>query len=90
MPRVTGRTEGEPHNRLTRIADAMTAVLDRHPEAHPGDKAIVFVEDNGGDGGIGYTGFEDDADALASLLVHALALAEAAGKKLMVVPISNG
>jgi hypothetical protein len=90
MPRVTGRTEGEPHSRLTRIADAMTEVLDHHPEAYPSDRAIVLVENDGGDGGIGLTGFDDAADALASLLVHAQVLADATGKKLMMVPISDG
>jgi hypothetical protein len=36
-------TYSAPHDRLTRMCEAMTTAMDAHPEARDGDKAIVFL-----------------------------------------------
>lgn len=70
-----------PMDRLTRISDAMSDVLERHPEAGPNDKAIIFLDD-GKMGGICIHGYDDMAEAMADLLVHLHAMFRAQGKTL--------
>ncbi|HEY1437346.1 MAG TPA: hypothetical protein VGG82_07575 [Casimicrobiaceae bacterium] len=83
------RTEGEPHDRLTRIADRLLAVVEADLEYRDGDKCIVFMDD-GKRGGIGIHGYDSDVDAMADLLVHLKAIFEANGKTLMVMPVRGG
>lgn len=83
------RTEGEPHDRLTRICDAMSKAMDAHPEHRDGDKAILFIDD-GHRGGIVLHGYDSDTDAIADLFVHLQAMFEANGKTLMVLPLGKG
>jgi hypothetical protein len=82
------RTEGKPHNRLTRICEAMTDAMDAHPEVQESDKAIVFLDD-GRHGGIVLHGYNDDTDAMADLLMHLTALFKANGKELRIIPIGE-
>jgi hypothetical protein len=72
MPKPT-RTEGVPHDRLTRIGDAMTVAFDAHIEHREGDRCIVFLQD-GHMGGIAIHGYEDDTIALVDLLLHIKAM----------------
>lgn len=83
------RTEGEPHDRLTRLCAAMTEALDAHPE-HGDEKAIVFLQASDGRGGIVLHGYDDDVDAMADLLVHLTAIFEANGKQLLIAPLREG
>jgi hypothetical protein len=89
-PTDVHRTEHDPHDRLTRIAAAMTATLEQHPEYDPGgDVAIVFL--SGGEprqGGTAMFGYDDDLDAMLDLLEHMRAVFD--GKSLMVLPIGEG
>jgi hypothetical protein len=85
---TTRRTAGEPHDRLTRLADAMITALEANPDYEDGIKAMIFV-DHGNRGGIGMHGWDDDADAVAHLFGHLAAIFEANGQKLMVVPIGG-
>lgn len=73
------RTE-EPHNRLTRICDAMTGTFDQHPEHQPDDKCIVFLNTND-QGGLVIYGYDDDMDAMTNLLMHLRAVFAANGKR---------
>lgn len=82
------RTEGKPHNRLTRICDAMTETMDQHPERREGDKAIVFLDD-GTRGGIVLHGYENDVDAMADLIMHLKAIFEANGKSFQIIPFEQ-
>jgi hypothetical protein len=82
------RTEGEPHDRLTRLCDAMTKALEADAEYRDGDKAIVFLDD-GDRGGIQLFGYESDTDAMADLLIHLKAIFEANGKTLMITTIGG-
>lgn len=77
------RTEGEPHDRLTRLAAAMTDALDHHPEAAGDEKAIVMLDD-GRRGGIHMHGYDDDLDAVAALFTHLQAILEANGKTMQI------
>jgi hypothetical protein len=79
-------TYGAPHDRLTRMCEAMTAAMDAHPEAREGDKCIVFLDD-GKCGGIQTHGYPSTIDALADLLNHLVVLFAANGKTLSVIPM---
>ena len=90
QPVSTGatRTEGEPHDRLTRLCAAMTDALDAHPERGE-EKCAIFLQD-GDRGGLVLHGYEDDVEAMVDLFVHLAAIFEANGKKLMLVPLGEG
>jgi hypothetical protein len=83
------RTEGVPHDRLTRLADVMAAALEAAPEYREGDKAIMFLDD-GKRGGLVLHGYDDDTEAMDDLIVHLQAIFEVNGKTLMVVPVREG
>ena len=78
----------EPHDRLTRLCDAMTEALEAHPERGE-EKVIVFLQD-GERGGLVLNGYEKDTDAMVDLLVHLRAIFRANGKDLHIVPIGKG
>jgi hypothetical protein len=80
------RTEGAPHDRLTRICDAMTVAMAEHPEAGPTDKAMIFLDD-GHRGGIVLHGYESDLDALTDLLTHLEVLFQTQGIPFHIVPV---
>lgn len=82
------RTVGEPHDRLTRLCDAMTDALDAHPERGK-EKCIVFLQDEKR-GGLQLHGYDDDTEAMADLLVHLQVIFRAAGKKLIFAPLRGG
>lgn len=88
MARERHRTEGSPHDRLTRLANAMLEHLEDQPE-YLGERAIVFVTglENGG---IAMMGYEDDIDATADVLLHLEVMLATQGKTLMVVPVGKG
>lgn len=83
------RTVDEPHDRLTRLCAAMCDALDAHPERGD-EKAIVFLQEDGGRGGIELHGYEDDTDAMVDLLFHLRSIFAANGKQLMIVPLGHG
>lgn len=82
------RTEGQPHDRLTRICDKMTQTFDLHPEHHEDDKCMVFLDD-GHRGGLVIHGYEDEISAMADLLMHLKAMFKAAGKDMDIVFLGN-
>jgi hypothetical protein len=84
----TTRTEGEPHDRLTRICDRMTTTFEMHPEHQPRDKCIVFLDD-GERGGLVLHGYDDDTEAMVNLLMHLRALFRANGKDLEIIAVPN-
>lgn len=80
---TTTRTENEPHDHLTRLADQMI----EHLRTQPGTdevKAIVILSDDEG-GGIGLSGWEQDSAAVAHMLWVLTKIMEANGKRLDVV-----
>lgn len=82
------RTEGNPHDRMTRMSDRMLKTLETDPEYADSVKAIVMLHDEER-GGIGLHGYERDTEAMADLLVHLRAVMEANGKTLIVAPIGG-
>jgi hypothetical protein len=93
------KTEGEPHDRLTRLSNVAIDAIQADPE-HRDDKAIIllasgptatsrrpiFWTHTGERGGIGLMGYENTLDAFADLIIHAKALAELHGKTLLLMP----
>jgi ABC-type hemin transport system substrate-binding protein len=85
----TRRTEGDPHDRLTRICNAMTAAMDSHPEQRASDRCIIFLSDDER-GGLVISGYDSDAEAMTELFGHIAAVFETHGKKLVITTISEG
>lgn len=83
------RTEGEPHDRMTRLGAAMIDALERMPEYAPGVKAIVLLHDEERAGTILH-GYDSDAEAMAEIFVHLAAVFGANGKRLMIASIGSG
>lgn len=54
------RSEGKPVDRLTRLCDVMTSALEGAPEYKDGDKAILMLINDSGEGGIVLSGYDDD------------------------------
>jgi hypothetical protein len=80
------RTDEQPHDRLTRIGDAMTIAMDGHPEVREGDRAIIFL-DSKERGGIVLHGYTDGTEAMADLLAHIEVLFKANGMEMRFVPL---
>lgn len=93
LSRMTGKTEGEPRDRLGRIAAAMLKAAEDHPESCDGDKAIIMLDDAESMGLIAHGGYEreeDGADAFVNMLAHLQVLAAANGMQLGFVPMPPG
>jgi hypothetical protein len=83
------RTEGQPHDRLTRLCAAMTAALESAPEYAPTVKCVVFLDDRDR-AGLQTFGYEDDLDAAVNVFMHLRAIFEANGKTLLFAPLGSG
>lgn len=84
------RTEDEPHDRLTRLCEAMTDALEAHPERGD-EKCIVFLQsESDRRGGLQLHGYESDSEAMADLIMHLTAIFKANGQEFRVVPIGLG
>lgn len=70
------RNEGEPFDRLTRMAERMVNGLEADPEYARADiRAIVFIDsDVERRGGLVLHGYDDDSDAMAAILSHVKAV----------------
>ena len=90
LSKMTGRAEGEPADRLGRIAAAMLKAAEEHPEAREADRAIIML-DSGDRGMIAHGGYdEDEGDvAFVNLLGHVDALAQANGMRLDFIPMAG-
>jgi hypothetical protein len=84
------RSEGEPHDRKTRLANEVARAIDVHPDFHEGDQVIVVVSsDADKSSGIGLFGFEDDKDAIVTLFITLRAICRSAGKDLAFIGIPD-
>ena len=81
------RSEGMPHNRATRLANACLDLLKLDPE-YEGEKLIVFL-DGEEVSSIGISGYEDDLEAMANLFMHLRAMFAAQGKELTLVGLAK-
>jgi hypothetical protein len=83
------RTEGEPHDRLTRLTAVMTDALEADPEGSESTKCVIFLRD-GNRAGVQLHGYESDIEAMADVFVHLVGVFEANGKQLKIVPLRGG
>ena len=83
------RTVGEPHDRLTRIGDAMLDALSAHPEYLTGDKALVLL-DHDHEGAVAGHGYEDDNEVITNLIRHLQAMLELRGASMQIHTIPKG
>lgn len=82
------RTEGNPHDRLTEVCDAMIQVLDREATPEEEIKCVIFLQ--GPDrGGMVLHGYDDDIEAVVDLFMHMRAIFRANGKELFFAPIQG-
>jgi hypothetical protein len=92
LARLDRVDEGDPTDRLGRIAGAMLEAAEQHPEAREGDKVIVML-DSGPDGRglIAHGGYDEaeGSDAFVNLLGHVDALAQANGMRMEFIPMSG-
>lgn len=79
MAKNVTQTHDEPHDRLTRICDAMTNTLERHSENPANDVKAVILLDDGERGGLVSVGYDKAGEMLMNLLEHAEAIAKANG-----------
>lgn len=84
------RYEGELVDRLTHLCSVMTSALEGDPEYKDGDKAILMLKDDSGQGGIVLSGYDDDMRATADLIIHLQAIFEANGKVFKILPLGRG
>jgi hypothetical protein len=88
----TDRVGEEPTDRLGRIAAAMLAAAEAHPEYRAGDRVIVMLDDEVEKRGmIAHGGYEesDGAEAFVNLLGHVDALAQGNGMRLDFIPMAG-
>jgi hypothetical protein len=81
------RTEGDPHDRLTRLCAAMTDALDAHPERGD-ERCAIFLQDDER-GGLVLHGYDDDSEALTDLFLHLRAIFRANGGDLAFLPMTK-
>lgn len=77
---------GEPHDRLTAMADRLTDAFDADSEHEEGDKCIIFLDD-GKRAGLCIHGYEKTQDALVDLLGHLTAMFQSMGMRLDVMAL---
>lgn len=79
----------EPHDRLTRICDAMSDTFRNHPEHLPDDKGVIFLDDDKL-GGLVIMDYGHDSEAVAAVLYHVRAILRANGKDLKIIALGRG
>lgn len=79
-PDWTSRSEGEPHDRLTRIAGAMEEVLNTHPERGGDERCMVFLQSSEwGQGAVMAVGYATELDAIMDVMRHVQAMMISSG-----------
>lgn len=92
LSRLDKRTEGDPPDRLGRLADAALEAIAAHPEHRETDQAIIMLDDPADKRGmIAHGGYEQDEDAEAFVNLRGLddALAQARGVRLDFIPMAD-
>lgn len=85
------RSEGEPFDRLTRMADAITEALEAHPEFDENDRVIVMlVNSETKQAGLELSGYDEDADAMGDMFQHLRAIVRAGGGDLQIHQLGEG
>jgi hypothetical protein len=80
----------QPHDRLTRLADAGIKAIAAHAE-HGDAKVVIFLDSDSEDrGGMVLHGYDSDAEAVADVLLHVRAIMQANGKDLLIGALGRG
>jgi len=81
---------GEPHDRLSRIADRLFDTLEHDPE-NEADKCVIFLtgETSNCSAIHGYQAGQE-IDAMIDVFMHLRAVFRANGKELMLMPLNRG
>ena len=80
-------SEDVPHDRMTRLCDAMTQCLEEHPE-YEEERCVIFVTGDGGGGLVGH-GYEESAELMEDICQHLRAFGQATGIHSMVIPMGR-
>lgn len=83
------RTEGEPHERMTRLGKVMLDALAADPEYIEGMQVVIMLRVDERAGTV-LDGFDNDAQATAFMLAHVQAVLAANGQRMLVVPLRQG
>lgn len=84
------RSEGEPHDRPTRLLNAALEAVKAHPE-YTDEKLMLFLDsDEHGMGALVIDGYDDDAEAIANLFMHMRAIFRTQGKDMKLIEIGRG
>lgn len=78
----TSTGEEGPHDRLTGLADQMVRAVLHEPANHDVRAIVLLATDQ--DGGMGIHNYDDPTHALADLIMHAKATAQAVGISLII------
>jgi hypothetical protein len=91
LARMIDKSEGEPTDRLGRIAAAMLKAGEDHVESRVDDKAIIMLDDSDDHGMVAHGGYTEDESAAAfvNMLAHLTMLAQANGMQLDVIPMAE-
>lgn len=83
------RSEGKPHDRMTRLGAAMIETLEANPEYRDTVRTIIFLTD-GDRSGVALHGFASDHQAMAEIFMHMRAVFRANGQDLLFAPLGQG
>lgn len=83
------RSVDEPHDRLTRLCDAMIDALRAQPEVSDADRCVIFLTD-GDRGGAVLNGYDDDFVAMIDVFMHMRSVFRANGKDLQLHTLGQG
>jgi len=85
----SGVTDDEPHERLSRIGDAMFNAAHAHPEWREGDRLIIML-DEAEVQAFCANGYESPGQMITAALIQINALIESQGGRMHVIPMPHG
>lgn len=88
MVHVNRRTEGEPHDELTRLGSDLIDVLKADPRGEE-VQAIIMLSRRDRTG-ISMYGFPDDMEAVTMLFMHLRAIMRVHGKEVVIAGLGQG
>lgn len=82
------RTEGEPHDELTRLGAKLLDAFEAMPESE-GRRIFLIIEDDERCATM-LGGWDSDEAAIAAVFAHLAAVFKANGKTLVIAPLGRG
>jgi hypothetical protein len=75
MPGIWSYRSARGEGRLGRLCDAAIDGIEASPDAQPGDRVIILINDDSTKAGIALSGYDGDRAAVADIVVYLRALA---------------